>query len=89
MTLEIIGSTDKLIRFQVKINGTENGELSMGREEFTRFAELVCGKHYTITSDRMDKIQTKVPEEKPLPIRVTAGYDYKQKYADIETTVAS
>lgn len=75
MTLEVIGSTDKLVRFQVKINGAENGELSMGRDEFTRFAELVCGKHYTITSDRLDKMQNKIPEVKPLPIKVTAGYD--------------
>lgn len=50
MQIQVIGSTDKEVRLQVQVNGTENGELHMGREDFTRFVELLCTKNYVIQS---------------------------------------
>lgn len=46
--LGVSGGTDKTVRFQLLIRGESCGELQVGREDFTRLADLIFGQHYKL-----------------------------------------
>ena len=51
--IEVIGQTDKTVRFTVIVDGTSTGELQMNRDEATKFWEKTLGKGYKVVSKKI------------------------------------
>lgn len=49
VSISVVGGTNKLVRSNLFINSEMVGSLSMGREDFTRFSELLMSGEYTMT----------------------------------------
>lgn len=60
--LHASGSSDKYSRFEVILDGEKAGELQMKRENATRIADLLFGKHYKIVAIEYDHQGSVLPQ---------------------------
>jgi hypothetical protein len=49
ITIQVTNGSDLQIRFDVRVRGESTGELMMERGDFTKFADLLFGRNYTLT----------------------------------------
>lgn len=50
--LLVVGSTDKMVRFDVKVSGQSAGELLTTREDFTKIAEKFFDGIYLVSKGK-------------------------------------
>lgn len=48
--MNVVGGTDKTVRFEVVVNGILTGQLQMNRDDFTKFCGLVFQDSYTLAT---------------------------------------
>lgn len=60
--LHASGSSDKYSRLEVVLDGEKAGELQMKRENATRIADLLFGKHYKIVATEYDHQGSVLPQ---------------------------
>lgn len=51
VSLKKIGGTDKMVRFQVFVEGTYLGELLATREDFTKLSDRLLGDEYELSAN--------------------------------------